>query len=292
MPEGDVVWRTGRRLHQALAGERVVTWQLRWPSLATSDLRGETVTEVVSRGKHLLLRTSGGWTLHSHLRMEGAWHLRRSDAHGRLPGGSGVRAIVGNVRWTAVGLRLGMLDLVRTIDEGTLVGHLGPDVLGDDWDLDVVAARIGADPRTVGETLLDQRVLAGVGTFYLCEACFVLGLTPWTPASDVDAEEVAATVHRMLWTNRERAVQVTTGDARPGREQYVHARSGRPCRRCGTTVRVAPLGDAPQQRVAFYCPRCQRGPTPTDDGRRQAPLGSHTASGPRAGAYRSPGSGR
>jgi endonuclease-8 len=187
-----------------------------------------------------------------------------------------VRAVLANDTWTAVGHKLGMLDLVPTAAEDTLVGHLGPDVLGPDWDADEVVRRLNADPdRTIGEALLDQRNLAGVGTFFMTESLFLRGVTPWTPARDVpDLAALVALVHRLLDTSRVRGVQVTTGDLRPGRSNYVHARSGRPCLRCGTPIRVAPIGAAPQDRVAFYCPHCQRGPAPTDDGRPQRPLGA------------------
>jgi endonuclease-8 len=109
----------------------------------------------------------------------------------------------------------------------------------------------------------------------MTEALFLRGLTPWTPVRDVpDLPALVALVHRLLDASRARGVQVTTGDLRPGRGNYVHARSGRPCLRCGTPIRVAPIGVAPQDRVAFYCPHCQRGPAPTDDGRPQRPLGA------------------
>ena len=279
MPEGDVVWRTADRLNRALAGRELVTSDLRWPSLATVDLTGRTVTEVLARGKHVLLRTDGRppLTLHSHLRMEGSWHVHRTgQPWGTARSEDRVRAVLANTEWTAVGHQLGMLDLVATADEGSVVGHLGPDVLGPDWDPAVVLATLRAQPdRAVGDALLDQRVLAGVGTMFMAETLFVRGLSPWTPVSAVaDIEAVVATAHRLLDANRHRAVQATTGDLRPGQATYVHARSGRPCRRCGTPVRVAMIGTAPQARTAFYCPSCQPGPTPTDDGRRQRPLGA------------------
>lgn len=282
MPEGDVVWRTADRLHQALAGRVLIESDLRWPSLATVDLTGRTVTEVVPRGKHILLRADGDppVTLHSHLRMEGSWHVHRTgEAWGTARSSSHVRAVVANDEWTAVGHKLGMLDLVATADEGTLVGHLGPDVLGPDWDVDAVVGRLRAQPqRPIGDALLDQRVLAGVGTMFMAEALFLRGTSPWTPVADcADLPAVLTMAHRLLDANRHRAVQATTGDLRPGREHWVHSRSGRPCRRCGTSVRVAMIGDGAQQRTAFYCPHCQPGPTPTDDGRRQRPLGA----GPR-----------
>ena len=279
MPEGDVVWRTADRLNQALSGRALTVCDLRWPSLATVDLTGRTVTEVIARGKHLLLRTDGDppLTLHSHLRMEGSWHLHRTgEPWGSARSQDHVRAVLANAEWTAVGHKLGMLDLVRTDGEATLVGHLGPDVLGPDWDQAAVIATLRADPgREIGDALLDQRVLAGVGTMFLAETLFLRGVSPWTPVHEVgDLAGVVALAHRWLEANRHRAMQATTGDLRPGRERWVHSRSGRPCRRCGTSVRVAMIGAPPQQRTAFYCPSCQPGPAPTDDGRRQRPLGS------------------
>lgn len=290
MPEGDVVWRTAQRLDAALAGRLLVRSDLRWPSLATVDLTGRTVLEVVSAGKHLLTRLDGGLTLHSHLRMDGSWHVHRTgEPRDRPRPGHGVRAVLANGTWTAVGHELGMLDLVATAAEGTLVGHLGPDVLGPGWDPREAAARLRADPdRPVGEALLDQRVLAGVGTFYMAESLFLRGVSPWTPVAGAgDVDGLVGLVHRLLLANRDRAVQATTGDLRPGRRQYVHGRSGRPCLRCGTAVRVAPIGRPPQDRTAFYCPTCQPGPAPTDHGRPQRPLGSPRSAGrPPAGGSR------
>jgi endonuclease VIII len=291
VPEGDVVWRTAQRLSAALSGRELVVADLRWPSLATADLTGRTVIETVARGKHLLTRLAAAAgptgsrgpspapavTLHSHLRMEGSWRVDRTG-FARRSRSPDVRAVLANDEWTATGISLGMLDLVATTDEATLVGHLGPDVLGPDWDLDLVLANLRATPeRAIGAALLDQRVLAGVGTFYLAETMFLVGRTPWTPIGDLTEAErgrVVERAYRLLHLNRDRVVQVTTGDARPGHEAYAHGRSGRPCRRCGTTVRVARIGQPPADRVAFYCPTCQIGPTPTDGGRPQGPIGS------------------
>lgn len=283
VPEGDVVWRTAQRLQAALAGHTLTRCDLRWPSLSTVDLTGRPVVEVVSAGKHLLARcgpaTTGDvpLTLHSHLRMEGSWYLHRTGQawRARRPAHE-VRAVLANPGWTAVGHRLGMLDLVPTADEHRLVGHLGPDLLGPGWDAAEVVRRLAAMPgRPVGEALLDQRVLAGVGTFYMCEVLFLRGVTPWTPVGRAgDLDRLVDLAHRIVLANRDRGVQSTTGDLRPGREQWVHSRSARPCRRCGTPIRVAVIGVAPTDRVAFYCPGCQRGPAPTDGGRPQRPLGT------------------
>jgi endonuclease VIII len=295
VPEGDVVLRTARRLHAALSGRRLITSDLRWPSLATVDLTGRDVLEVVAAGKHLLIRTDGdpGLTLHSHLRMDGSWHVHRTGERwvGARPE-HGIRVILANAEWTAIGHRLGMLDLVATADEDGIVGHLGPDILALDWDLDVATRRVEAHPdRTIGETLLDQRVIAGIGTFFMSEACFLRGVNPWQPVRDVtDVRALVELAHRLMSASVDRAVQVTTGNARRGQEQWVHSRSGRPCRRCRTAIRVAQLGLPPTQRVAFWCPSCQPGVVPTDTGAAQRPLGAGRRPGKALAAkqYRRP----
>lgn len=263
-----------------MAGRELTVFDLRWPSLATADRTGAQVTEVVSAGKHILTRMTAvaghpPTTLHSHLRMDGSWHVHRSDGR-PAPRAHRVRVVLANAEWSAVGEQLGMLDLVPTSEEHRLVGHLGPDVLGPDWDPAAVRATLLSTPdRMIGEALLDQRVLAGVGTFFMAEALFLRGITPWTPVRDAgDLDALLSLEHRLLSLNATRAVQSTTGDLRPGRTQWVHARSGRPCLRCGTTLRVAMIGTAPQDRTAFYCPRCQKGPAPEVDVRPQRPLGS------------------
>jgi endonuclease-8 len=248
-------------LHAALAGDALIRSDLRWPSLATADLTGREVVEVVAIGKHLLIRLEAGLTLHSHLRMDGSWHVHRTGERrtGARPA-HGIRVILANPRWTAIGHQLGMLDLVASDNEGSVVGHLGPDILAPDWDPVQAAARIGAHPdRTIGESLLDQRIVAGIGTFYLSETCFLRGVSPWTPVRDVaDLTALITLAGRLMTANVDRAAQVTTGDTRPGRQQWVHSRSGRPCRRCRTPIRVAELGAPPTQRVAFWCPNCQK----------------------------------
>ena len=286
MPEGDTVWRTAHRLNRALAGAEVVLSDLRFPSLATIDLRGTATLEVVSRGKHLLHRFDSGVTLHSHLKMEGQWRVETPADTPRWLRRDDLRAAIGTTTWSALGLRLGMLELVATGAESSVVGHLGPDLLGPDWDLAVALANLRASHDTIGAALLDQRNLAGIGTLWASESLFLSRLGPWTPATDLDDADLERLVTRartLLDQARHHAVQSSTGNRRKGEENYVHARSGRPCRRCGTTVRVAMIGPAGRERTMFYCPGCQHGLGPTDDGRPQRPLGS--AAG-RATPYR------
>lgn len=277
MPEGDTVYRTAARLHRALAGRPLTRAEIRWGGKTLPDVVGRRTVEVVARGKHLLHRIEGGVTIHSHLRMEGAWRVVPNERlRPRELFDPSIRALAATDAHTAIGRRLGMLDVLPTTREETLVGHLGPDILGPDWDPARAAAAIQADPRPIGAVLLDQRVLAGIGTMYDAETLFLERIGPWTPANELGAdavEQIVARAHRLLTVGKEHDVQSTTGSRRRGEEVYVHARSGRPCRRCGTTVRVAMIGTPPQDRTMFYCPSCQGGLGPDDDGRPQAPLG-------------------
>ncbi|MER5888961.1 DNA-formamidopyrimidine glycosylase family protein [Streptomyces sp. NPDC001941] len=267
MPEGDTVWQAARRLHAALATDRpLTTFDLRVPRFATADLTGSTVLDVTPRGKHLLTRFEGGLTLHSHLRMEGAW---RVFAPGRRWSGGPphqIRAVLATDEWSAVGYRLPVLELIRTADEPSVVGHLGPDLLGPDWDPEEAVRRLSAEPaRPLGEALLDQRNLAGIGNVYKAELCFLAGTSPWLPFGDLPSgvpARLVATAHRLLEANKDRPDRRTTTTGRgPGLRLHVYGREGRPCLRCGTAVRrTAPEGD--RDRVTYWCPGCQKGPTP------------------------------
>jgi endonuclease-8 len=267
VPEGDTVWLAARRLHEALGGRVLTETDFRVPALATSDLSGQVVTEVVSRGKHLLTRTDAGLTLHTHFRMDGTWHFYRS---GRPWSGGPqwqVRAVLRNAEWDAVGYRLPVVELLRTVDEHQAVGHLGPDLLGDDWDEEVAVQRLLSRPeRELGPALLDQRNLAGIGNLYKAEVLYLSGLTPWTHVGD--APDLAAVVRRawrLLQANKNHWQQTTTGNLRRGEDHWVFERAGRPCRRCGARIQQAMQGEpeAPAYaRISYWCPSCQAGPAP------------------------------
>ena len=260
MPEGDTVWLTAHRLHQALSGRVVTEFDLRVPTLATADLRGARVTEVRARGKHVLTRFDTGQTLHSHLRMDGSWFLTRAGQRARRHPEHLVRAIVGNAEWRATGYRLHDLALVSTSDEHGLVGHLGPDLLGDDWDPHEAVQRLLRTPDVpVGEALLDQRNLAGVGNMYKSELLFMRRIDPFLPVGAVDdLPGLVALAHKVLRMNRDRPEQSTTGLPGRGQEHWVYARAGQPCRRCRTPIRSAEQGEPPAARSTYWCPACQR----------------------------------
>lgn len=265
MPEGDTVARAARRLHAALAGRVLLRSDFRVPRFATADVTGSTVLDVTPRGKHLLIRCSDGTTVHSHLGMTGSWRTYAAGEAWRGGPDWQVRAVLANDAYVAVGYQLPVLDVLATADEAAVVGHLGPDVLGEDWDLDrVVATALVHPEREVGMVLLDQRVLAGLGNVYRIEACFLAGLTPWTPVGDVgDLARLVSRARQLVQANATRDERVTTGVDRRGERLWVYGRAGRPCRRCGSRVLVAEQApaDAPAEaRVTYWCPHCQRGP--------------------------------
>ncbi|MFE5603331.1 Fpg/Nei family DNA glycosylase [Streptomyces coelicoflavus] len=268
MPEGDTVWQAARRLHDALAGKVLTRSDFRVPRYATVDLTGRTVLDVTPRGKHLLARVEGGLTVHSHLRMDGSWKVFAPAQ--RWSGGPAhqIRVILGTADRTAVGYRLPVLEVLRTADEQRAVGHLGPDLLGPDWDPSRALDNLRADPaRPLGEALLDQRNLAGIGNVYKCELCFLLGVTPWLPVGELPADRAAqlpAVARRLLEANRERPVRRTTGVR--GQDLFVYGRAPRPCLRCGTSVRVADQDDGSRDRPTYWCPTCQSGPAPRPGG--------------------------
>jgi endonuclease-8 len=265
VPEGDAVWRTARRLARALDGRQLVRTDFRVPQHATADLAGATVVETVSRGKHLLTRIDGPsedggrrWTLHTHLKMEGSWRVYRPGERWSKPTHT-ARVVLDAGSRSAVGFSLGIVELLPREREDDVVGHLGPDLLGPDWDEDEALRRLTADPeRPLGEALLDQRNLAGIGTIYRTELCFLTGYDPRTPVGVVaDPRRMVRLARSMLQQNREIPQICTTGDKRRGHSLWIYGKAGERCPRCGTPVEHAELGEPGRARSAYWCPRCQ-----------------------------------
>lgn len=256
MPEGDAVRRAATRLDRALRGQPLVGCELRWPSLAGRSLHGMTTLEVVSRGKHLLHRLDSGMTLHTHLRMDGRWRVRpTSQMTPKSVRSDAIRVLLATDQWTAIGTRLGMVDLLDTRDEHRVVAHLGPDLLGADWDADAAAARMRRQPdQPIGAALLDQRNLAGLGTIWTTETLFQERVSPWTLVAELPDESLdalMATAHRLL----------TTAVARhPSEVAFAaYGRAGQPCPRCARLLGAGPIGEPPTQRTLGFCPGCQAG---------------------------------
>jgi endonuclease-8 len=261
VPEGDTVYRTAVHLDEALRGRVLTVCDIRVPAFATVDFTGEVVEGVESRGKHILARVAGH-TIHSHLKMEGTWHIYRPDARWRKPAYL-ARIVLANAEWTTVGFELGTLDIVPTDREDELVGYLGPDLLGASWNAaeaeEAVRRLASAPEREIDVALLDQRNLAGLGNEYVNELCFLRGLRPDRPVAEVpDLPAVVHLAHRLIRANRDRLDRTTTGDTRRGQQSYVYGREGLPCRRCGTRILRGALGASELTlRDTFWCPHCQ-----------------------------------
>jgi endonuclease VIII len=257
MAEGDTIHRTARRLEEALAGREILEIAvpnpqspLRRQAARIDELRGRKLTRAEARGKHLLLHFEGDLVLHSHLGMRGSWRVRRrgesSPADRRA---WGVLAVAGGEAVQLGGSHL----LLRT--EGEIradprLRRLGPDLLADDFDMPTgVAALRGADQtRQVGEALLDQRVVSGIGNIYKCEGCWSARVDPWRPLADLDGEDLQRLVIEVAALMR---YGVETG--RPPRSVY--RRAGQRCPRCGTRIVSRGQGDA--NRTTYWCPSCQ-----------------------------------
>jgi len=258
VPEGDTIHHAANRIRPVLEGrvpDEIVTPQRRhaadrWPA----RLGGRTVERVQARGKHLLIGFEGDLVLHSHLRMSGAWTVhergerwRRSPRRAWLVMAAGGREVV-----QFDGPVLELLTAARSRTEPTLAG-LGPDILGEDFDVELVLARLGGDDptRAFGDALTDQRNVAGIGNIWKSESCFATLADPWRALRETPRETVLATLHFA----RERMAQ-SARDGFEARPRAVYGRAGEPCPRCGEPLRSAGQGE--QNRTTYWCPRCQR----------------------------------
>ena len=253
MPEGDTVFRTAATLRDALAGKTLTRCDIRVPRYACVDLSGHRVDEVLSRGKHLLIRV-GPASIHSHLKMDGSWRISpyRVPAHK-------IRIVLAVGEVSAAGIDLGLLEVLDRDHDQEALAHLGPDLLGPDWDPHRAAANLTAEPgRPIADALLDQRVMAGVGNVYCNELCFLFGRLPTSAVGTLaDPLRLVTRARDMLWANRLRVSRTTTGNTRQGEQLWVYGRRGHPCRRCGTSVKHSEQSDLTGERVSYWCPSCQ-----------------------------------
>ena len=213
---------------------------------------------MLSHGKHLLVRV-GDASIHSHLKMEGAWHVYRLGTTWRRPEHT-ARAVLETAEHQVVGYSLGVLEVLRRDADEEALSYLGPDLLGPGWDLDEAVRRVESDPaRPVFLALLDQRNLAGFGNEYVNELLFLSGLAPQRTVGEVpDVRRVVQRGQKMLDVNKSRVERSFTGSTRRGEDRWVYRRERQRCRRCGTRLREGELGDDPTtERILFWCPVCQ-----------------------------------
>ena len=259
-------------MHAALAGKVLAAADFRVPAFATLDLAGWRVLEVVARGKHLLHRLAGpdgeALSVHSHLKMEGGWQVYAPGQRWRKPAHTARAVLRAEDGTSAVGFSLGTLEVIPTPEEDVVVGHLGPDLLGPDWDPALAEANLRARPeRAIGQALLDQRNLAGIGNVYRCELCFLGRVHPADPVAAVaDLPGMVATAKRLLEANKSRS-RNTVGGFGPRNGTWVYGRAGQPCLRCRTRIEHATLAEPTEgtgarigdlrERDIYFCPSCQ-----------------------------------
>jgi endonuclease VIII len=248
MPEGDALHRAARRL-QVLVGEKLEV-ETPHPRAAVKQLAprldGRRLESVEAVGKNLLLRFEGGLVLRSHLRMKGRWRVVSSDLQ------------IFGVPWLVLrgSEHVGAMfnGAVLELDRG-IARQLGPDILADPPDYDAMLVRLRREKqgRAVGDALLDQRLVAGIGNLWRADSLWRAQVSPWRKLRDVSDEELHTTLdeaHRMM----KGRLDGVRGNAQ------VYRRKGRPCPRCGTPIRSWPQGD--DARMAYWCPQCQRGEDP------------------------------
>jgi endonuclease VIII len=275
VPEGDTIFRTARALGRALIGKPVTIFRSTYPLLTRFDddtpVAGQTVDYVESRGKWLLIRFSGGGTLATHMLMSGSWHIYRHGERWQQPR-QNMRIVVENADYVTVGFRVPVAKLLKAheVERVLRIPPTAIDVLSDDFDATEVSTRIlKCRDEEIGDVLLHQEVIAGVGNVFKSEICFVASTSPFCKVSALQAERVAtliATARRLVQANvledsgdaivtyggRKRR---TTHESDSSASLWVYGRAGEPCRQCGEQIRRRIQG--PDARVTFWCQRCQ-----------------------------------
>lgn len=274
MPEGDSIFRAARSLHRALGGHVVTRFETAYAHLdrvnVDTPLIGRVVERCAAAGKHLLMVFSGDLILRTHMRMSGSWHLYR---HGERwwRGPQAMRVRIDTADWVAVAFDVPVAEFVsgRELASTGPVAQLGPDLLHPEFDRAVAVRRLVASGhQPIAMSLLDQRLVAGIGNVYKSEVLFLTGVNPFAPSSAVPVATLEGLLDIARSLLRDNVVEGTPAaiqtyrtfrqfDRGADHDQslWVYGRRGKPCRRCGTPIEMQKQGlDA---RPTFWCPRCQ-----------------------------------
>jgi len=253
VPEGDVLFRTAATLRRWLGGREVTAASTKVERLDAEAMVGTKVVTVEAWGKHLLVRLDSGYSLHTHLRMTGSWHVYRTGEPWRRPERQ-ARVVLTTGERLAVCFNAPVVELLmpRVEQVHPSLSRLGPDILAESLEVEEIRRRADSRPgeMALGELLLDQRVVAGIGNIWRCEALFVAGHNPWAPRSALgtgEFDDLMRTAGRLMRANLAPVSRRTP--------HWVYRRAGRPCRRCGTLVESRRQGE--DARTAYWCPRCQ-----------------------------------
>jgi len=282
MPEGDTIFRTARSMGRALIGKPITAFRSNYPLLTRfhddTPITGQTVDRIESRGKWLLIHFSGGATLVTHMLMNGSWHLYRHGERWRKPGRD-MRIVLENRDYQAVAFTVPVAHIytAQALAREKRIPPPRADVLNDDFDPEAAALRLrSCAHEEIGDVLLHQQVMAGVGNVFKSEVCFVEGVNPFCPVAALTDPQVGALIRTaqrlvaanvledsgdMILTYRGQQRR-TTHASSPQESLWVYGRSGLPCRRCGNRIRRRMQG--PDARVTFWCQACQPMPDGSD----------------------------
>jgi endonuclease-8 len=275
MPEGDTIFRSARALHQAFAGHKVTLFETVYAPLASvndqSPVGGRTIEQVESRGKWLLVHFSGDLILATHMLMSGSWHIYRVGERWKRAR-SHMRIMLGSEEMVAVAfdVPVARFHTARTLERFAGVAGLGPDLLGQSFASDEAKVRLlEHGEEEVGDVLLNQRVLAGIGNAFKSEICFACGVYPFRKIASLRAPEIECllgTARRFLAANVADGAgdgivtytggRRTTGASNPAARLWVYRRAGEACRRCGTSILTGKQGLG--ARSTYWCPECQK----------------------------------
>ena len=272
MPEGDTIFRTAATLHRVLVGRRVERFESMFPALTRIDedhpIAGRTIESVSARGKHLLMEFSGDLILHTHMRMNGSWHLYGPGDRWKRPVRD-MRVLVATLEAIAVGFDIPVAELLsgRELSRHGTMQALGPDLLGESFDRTKALTQLRSRDRdAIADVLLDQRVIAGIGNVFKSEILFIAGVQPFTRVRDLTDDslnailDVALKQLRVNVAERSRSMSPawgrrTTGSLHPSKGLWVYGRSGQPCRKCGAPIQGQKT--LPDARLTYWCPTCQ-----------------------------------
>ena len=275
MPEGDTIWRAARSLDLALGGQVVRRFRTTSPDispLGEQAVAGRTITQVRARGKHLLMtfsRDGDDLILHTHMRMNGSWHLYRPGERWQRSRAS-ARVVVETDAYVAPCFDAPVVELVRGADleRHPVLRALGPDAMTDAFDIAAAMARMRSGPdREIGIALLDQRVVSGIGNVLKSETLFLARVSPFAPVSLLDEATLRRVLeqgHRLLVLNRTGASRRTRHVLDQRQKLWVYGRAGDPCYACATPIESASQGE--EARRTYWCSACQ-----SADGPRVAP---------------------
>lgn len=279
MPEGDTIFRAARALQQALTGKQVNAFESAYaPLIAVHDntpLTGRTIEQVESRGKWLLMHFSGDLILATHMRMSGSWHIYRHGESWKR-GRAHMRIVIATADIEAVAFDVPVAHFYtpRTLERNTLIPQTETDLLQKNFAPDDARSRLRAQADAeIGNALLNQQVMAGIGNVFKSEICFVCGIHPFRSVaslSDAKIDALVTTAQRMLAANVQDAsgdrIVTYTGPRRTTRAAdqrarlWVYGRQGQACRRCGTAILMRKQGIG--ARSTYWCPQCQHSDTP------------------------------